>query len=291
MEGNSNNPKLLTIVRICDGLGISLAQFFDDELFGNKNTNTIFIDSSNNYVRFINKKYNFIKLNSKKGIYVTYKFAGTKGVEIGDKVKWCGYGSKDCYTSEIIGYYRDSQVQGITASREYIESLGISYKPDAVYTNKDLSKNETIKNVEVVQNREELKDTINSMLAMMREMIIIIIVFAVLLGVVIIYNMSILSFSEKEYQFTTLKVLGFREQKIKKIFALQNSWICIVSIIIWLPTGYWLTSYLFKACLDGNYDFGVHIDIWTYIVSWLVSKYLARRVDTIDMVSSLKANE
>ena len=61
MEGNSNNPKLLTIVRICGGLGISLAQFFDDELFGNKNTNTIFIDSSNNYVRFINKKYNFIK--------------------------------------------------------------------------------------------------------------------------------------------------------------------------------------------------------------------------------------
>lgn len=35
VEGNSNNPKLLTIVRICDGLGISLAQFFDDELFDN----------------------------------------------------------------------------------------------------------------------------------------------------------------------------------------------------------------------------------------------------------------
>ncbi len=30
---NSKNPKLLTIVRICDGLGISLKEFFDDELF------------------------------------------------------------------------------------------------------------------------------------------------------------------------------------------------------------------------------------------------------------------
>lgn len=33
VEGNSNNPKLLTIVRICDGLGISLKEFFDDDLF------------------------------------------------------------------------------------------------------------------------------------------------------------------------------------------------------------------------------------------------------------------
>lgn len=31
----SNNPKLLTIVRICDGLGISLSDFFDDKLFEN----------------------------------------------------------------------------------------------------------------------------------------------------------------------------------------------------------------------------------------------------------------
>lgn len=35
IECNSNNPKLLTIVRICDGLNISLKDFFDDELFLN----------------------------------------------------------------------------------------------------------------------------------------------------------------------------------------------------------------------------------------------------------------
>lgn len=32
---NSNNPKLLTIVRICDGLEITLDEFFDDKLFRN----------------------------------------------------------------------------------------------------------------------------------------------------------------------------------------------------------------------------------------------------------------
>ena len=35
IDGSSNNPKLLTIVRICYGLNISISEFFDDSLFDN----------------------------------------------------------------------------------------------------------------------------------------------------------------------------------------------------------------------------------------------------------------
>jgi len=35
VNGKSKNPKVLTIVRICDGLGITLKEFFDDEVFIN----------------------------------------------------------------------------------------------------------------------------------------------------------------------------------------------------------------------------------------------------------------
>lgn len=35
LNGKSKNPKLLTIVRICDGLGITLSEFFGDEVFIN----------------------------------------------------------------------------------------------------------------------------------------------------------------------------------------------------------------------------------------------------------------
>ena len=264
-----------------------------------RNNSTIFVDNSNDYVRFADNNYKFKKLNSKKGIYVTYKFASKNNIKLGDTINWHIYGDKKYYKSKVVGFYRDPQVQGLTATKDYIESLGITYKPDSVYTNKNLQHTKTIKNVEVIQSIDELKESISSMLSMMREMIIIIIAFAILLGIVIIYNMSILSYGEKEYQFATLKVLGFSNKKIQKIFLLQNSWICISSIIIGLPVGYSLTSYLFIACLDENYDFGVHIQIWTYIiaaigtylVSYIVSKYLSKNVNTIDMVSSLKANE
>ena len=265
----------------------------------NRVSNTLFIDDANWYVRFINKDYKFIKLTRNDGVYVTYKFRDKYNLKIGDTVKWHIYGDKKYYESKVVGFYRDPQVQGLSATKEYLESLNINYKPDSIYTNKNLSHVKTIKNVDIVQNIEELKNTINSMLSMMRKMIIIIIAFAILLGVIIIYNMGILSYSEKEYQFATLKVLGFESEKIKKIFTLQNSIICVISIAIGLVLGYTLTSYLFKVCLDENYDFGVHIEfltyviasIGTYLVSYIVSRRLAKRVDTIDMVSSLKANE
>lgn len=35
VNGKSKNPKLLTIVKICDGLGITLCEFFNDKLFIN----------------------------------------------------------------------------------------------------------------------------------------------------------------------------------------------------------------------------------------------------------------
>lgn len=33
VNGDSKNPKLLTIIRICDGLGMTLHEFFADDLF------------------------------------------------------------------------------------------------------------------------------------------------------------------------------------------------------------------------------------------------------------------
>ena len=264
-----------------------------------REANTLFVDDSNGYVRFANKDYKFKTLDRNDGVYVTYKFSDKYNLKIGDKISWRVYGSKTYYKSKIVGYIRDPEVPGVTATRSYIESIGINYKPDSIYTNKDLKKVKQINGVNVVQGIDELKTAIKSMLSMMREMIIIIILFAILLGVVIIYNMGILSYSEKEYQFATLKVLGFNSRKIKNIFTKQNSIICIISTIIGLPLGYFLTSYLFKVCLDENYDFGVYIKpityvlafIGTYLVSYFVSKFLARRINKIDMVSSLKSNE
>ena len=264
-----------------------------------REANTIFVTNAGNLVRFQNENGKFIKVNKNNGVYVTRKLADQKNLKVGDTIKWHVYGVNKYYESKIVGLTKDPQVQNLTMTKEYLESLDIDYKPDSLYTNTDLKGIKDIKNVSLVQDINELENSLESMLSMMKSMIILIIVFAIGLGAIIIYNMGILSYSEKQYQFATLKVLGFSDKKIKKIFVEQNNWITVLSIIIGLPTGYYMTSWIFKSVIADNYDFSAYINLSTYLiaiigtilVSTIVSRMLSKKVNKIDMVSSLKANE
>ena len=264
-----------------------------------REANTIFVTNAGNLVRFQNENGEFIKVNKNNGVYVTRKLADQKNLKVGDTIKWHIYGVNKYYESKIVGLTKDPQVQNLTMTKEYLESLDIDYKPDSLYTNTDLKGVKDIKNVSLVQDINELKNGLESMLSMMKSMIMLIIVFAIGLGAIIIYNMGILSYSEKQYQFATLKVLGFSDKKIRKIFVQQNNWITVLSIIIGLPTGYYMTSWIFKSVIADNYDFSAYINLSTYLiaiigtilVSIIVSRMLSKKVNKIDMVSSLKANE
>ena len=264
-----------------------------------KESNNLFVTDANDYIRFVDNKDNFIKLDNDEGVYITYKLAKNENKKIGDTITWHIYGSDTYYTSKIVGLNKDPQNQNISATRKYLESLGIKYTPDSIYTNKDLKDVSNIKNLTVIQDKDALKESMDSMLSMMKTMLTLIIGIAAVLGIIIIYNLGILSFTEKEYQFATLKVLGFSDKKIKSIFIKQNNWIAIMSIIIGLPLGYYLTDWLFKTAIEEHYDFGANIKpltyiialIGTFVISYLVSKFLARKVNKIDMVSSLKGNE
>lgn len=264
-----------------------------------REANTIFVTNAGNLVRFQNENGEFIKVNKNNGVYVTRKLANQKNLKVGDTIKWHIYGVNKYYESKIVGLTKDPQVQNLTMTKEYLESLDIDYKPDSLYTNTDLKGIKDIKNVSLVQDINELKNGLESMLSMMKSMIMLIIVFAIGLGTIIIYNMGILSYSEKQYQFATLKVLGFSDKKIRKIFVQQNNWITVLSIIIGLPTGYYMTSWIYESVIADNYDFSAYINLSTYLiaiigtilVSIIVSRMLSKKVNKIDMVSSLKANE
>lgn len=266
---------------------------------GNRIAHTILVTDAKDLVKFQDEDGNFMKLDKTDGVYITSKMAELENYQIGDTIEWHIYGDNTYYKSKIVGFNRDPQNQNITMNRTYLESLNIKYQPDSLYTKNNLKNTKELDGVELIQDIKALEKSMETMLSMMKKMIILIICFAILLGAIIIYNMGILSYSEKEYQFATLKVLGFSDKKIKKIFIEQNIWITVASIILGLPSGYFLTSWLFKVCLDEAYDFTVHIELWTYIVatigtllvSYLVSLKLAKKVENIDMVSSLKGNE
>lgn len=263
-----------------------------------KETNVITINDSQNKLRYTDHNRDFINLKD-DGVYITEKLSENLGLNIGDEITWHIFGDNNWYTSKIIGLNRDPQSQQLNSTREYYESLELIYKPDTIYTDENLSDIEELDGVKAIQSIENLKSGMQNMLKTMKSMVILLIVVSVILGFVIIYNLGVLSFSEKQYQFATLKVLGFKDKQIKKIFVKQNIWITVVAIIIGLPLGFYMTDYIFKSALGDSYDFNAQIKVLSYIyaiagtfiVSFIVNKVLSKKVKTIDMVTSLKGNE
>ena len=229
-----------------------------------KEDNNIFVYNASNYVRFIDHNGNYINL-SDEGIFVTEKLADLKGYKIGDTISWHIYGEDKFYDSKIVGFDRDPQNQNVKMTKKYLESLGIEYKPDTVYSNEDLHDTKIIEGVEIIQNIDSIKEGMSAMLGTMKSVIVMLIVVASILGSVIIYNLGILSFTEKQYQFATLKVLGFSDKQIKYIYIKQNNWIAVISMIIGLPIGFYMTDFIFKMALADTYDFGAKIKLLSYI--------------------------
>ena len=224
-------------------LGIELK--IDDK----KETNSIVVNDAKDYLKYTDHNKNYIDLKD-NGVYITEKLAGKYNLKIGDSITWHIFGDDTWYISKIVGLNRDPQSQILNMTKTYYESLGLKYRADSIYTNSDLSDVKKLAGVDTIQNISNLRSGMESMMQTVKTMVVLLIVVSAILGFVIIYNLGILSFTEKQYQFATLKVLGFKNKQIKKIFIKQNLWLSI-----------------------------------------FVNKILSRKVNTIDMVSSLKGNE
>lgn len=233
------------------------------------------------------------------GLYITEKMSQVNNLKIGDIVEWHIIGYDNWYKTKIVGLNRDPQAQQFNCTKKFFDTLNEEYKADSVYTNEDLTGIKEIAGVNTIQTVKNLEDGMNSMLNMMYSLIFVLIAVSIILAIVIIYNLGIMSFSEKEYQFATLKVLGYKYKQIKKIFIKQNIWIGIFAIIIALPLGNYMTDYIFKNAIGDTYDFEAMIKpitfimsgLGTFIVVYIVNQILAKKIKKIDMVSSLKGNE
>lgn len=280
---------------------------------GNIVTSSITVNDSDGYLRVSDHDTNTYDINdgipgSTDGdvneagaLFATEKLLKDNGFSLGDTVKWRIMGEDDWYETKIVAAYRDPQSQQFSMTRVAFEGLGEDYVCDTIYTNDDLSDltDSDIDGVSTISSIESLKEQMNVMLEMISSMIVLLIAISAILGFIIIYNMGILALSEKMYQFATLKVLGFKFNKLALIYTQQNLWLTLVGIILGLPLGYEFTDCMFKYAIGDNYDFFANIDISAYLIAiigtllimFVTSIALSRNLKKIDMVASLKANE
>lgn len=261
-------------------------------------TGTLTVVDQGNYLHYQGVQMEPIRLSG-KGIAMSYKMAQSLGIQIGDSVKWHIVGEDEWETTRISQIYRDPSAQGIVMYRETFEQLEHTFRPTTILTNKT-PKADITDDVEVqaVMNIGEMKQAFMKSIEIMNLMIGLMVGGAVILGVVVLYNLGVLSFVEKMREIATLKVLGFQSKKIRGILQKQNIWVTAAGILIGLPAGYGLLMGICSTMPD-TMDMVPELTLpsylysigGTFLVSIAVNFILSGKVKTIDMVDALKGVE
>ena len=259
----------------------------------NEGPESLTIDDSGKYITYTD--YNKEKISLKnEGVMITEKLADKYNLKVGDNITFKIYGTNSWHTLEVTQINRAPSAQNVTISKETYESLGYTYIPSVVYTNEKVSDD-----FGTVYSKEVLRENSSTMLNTMSSVIVIMIIAALLLGAVVIYNLGILSYTEKIRELATLKVLGFNSKNVGKVLKQQNLWLSIIGVIIGLPLGYKLVDIIFSTVMGYSFDIMPVVNISSYVIAFIcillmalfVNVLLNKKVKKLDMVTSLKAAE
>lgn len=250
--------------------------------------------------RFLNQDMDgeYIKL-PENGAAISYRMAELLNLKVGDDITWKLSGEKETHSARITAVYRNPVSQGITFSRSTWERMNFSFEPTEIFTNvtvpSDLADRQEITAVHMTDN---LKASMVQTNKINYAISVYMIVAAVLLGIVVLYNLGMLSFVEKAREIATLKVLGFQSATIRQILQQQNLGITAVGILPGVPCGLYFLQQLLGMMGD-DADFLTVLSPFPYVcmivvifgVSMLVNNYISAKIKQIDMVEALKGVE
>ena len=261
---------------------------------GDKGITLEVYDITHDKVRFADGDMNVIPLTD-DGAYISERVARDFQLSMGDSLTFSPYGTDENYTVRVAGICKCLS-ECVMMTRVYAEQAGISYTVSAVFT--DETEVGTDAHILNTQSKQAIMDSFVTFIDLMNKMIWLLVIAAVALGIVVLYNLGVMSYTERYREMATLKVIGFRNSKIGRLLISQNLWLTVLGILIGLPAGVGVLQYLLTA-LASEYEMKLTLGPGTYLVSILltfgvsliVGLMVARKNRSIDMVAALKTEE
>ena len=252
-------------------------------------------DASNNKIGFLTEKNERLKLTD-DGVYLCLRLKDT--ANIGDTIEFSPYGSEKTYNVKVAGYLRSLVSECIVMTDTYADSVDLEYHISTIYT--DTASDDIISS-EIIsgkQDKDMIMDSYDTFMEIMNIMIVVLVVAAIILGIVVLYNLGVMSYVERRRELATLKVLGFRDKHIGKLLISQNIWLTVIGVLIGIPAGVVVLHVLITA-LVSEYELSLSLGWMTYVisialtfgVSLLVGFMVSRKNRKIDMVEALKGAE
>ncbi len=245
-------------------------------------------------VRFADTDMNIVPLTD-DGVYICSRIAREYNLKPGDELSFSPYDSSEHYTVPVAGVL-DSMTEGIFMTDTFADRTGITYSLSSVFTDEeDIPDDPHILNR---QSKQSIMDSFDVFMDLMNKMIWLLVIAAVILGIVVLYNLGVMSYTERYREMATLKVVGFKDSKIGRLLISQNMWLTVLGILIGVPAGVGVLQYLLTA-LASEYELKLVLGLPTWLVSILltfgvslaVGLMVARKNRHIDMVAALKTAE
>ncbi len=272
------------------------------EVFGNGNSRVynVYIVDEGNLFHFQDPNGDFVKL-PEYGIAMSSKAAGVLDVKMNDNVSFRMPGDNREYKGRVKLIYKSPGEQGITLKRSFFESQQGEFQPSILYTNMTVPGSYVTDREEVasVFSKEEYITALLARRASMDSTVLYVMVIAVVIGIVVTYNLGVLAFVEKTREIATLKVLGFPTSKIRWILQQQNILISGLGTLTGLLSGSsLLVEMMAQIDPDADYIFP-KLSIFPYLISFMLSfglslivnAVISSKVKDINMVEALKGVE
>ena len=245
-------------------------------------------------VRFADTDMKIVPLTD-DGVYICGRIARDYRLKSGDELSFSPYDSNEHYTVPVAGVL-DSMTEGIFMTDGFAEKTGIAYKVSSVFT--DAAEIPDDPHILNKQSKQSIMDSFDVFMDLMNKMIWLLVIAAVILGIVVLYNLGVMSYTERYREMSTLKVVGFKDSKIGRLLISQNLWLTVLGILIGVPAGIGVLQYLLTA-LASEYELKLVLGLPTWLISILltfgvsliVGLMVARKNRHIDMVAALKTSE
>lgn len=150
----------------------------------------------------------------------------------------------------------------------------------------------------IVQNTTMISQ-INVIVKSLNKIMWVLIVVAVLLGVVILYNLTNINVSERIRELSTIKVLGFYDKEVTLYIYRETIILTLLGILVGFLTGDWLYQYIITVVPPDEVMFNPALSARAFLIPFvLISMITAvlgavinRRLQNVDMLDALKSVE
>ena len=238
---------------------------------------------------------NHVEINDGE-VSISEKMAKMLDVDVGDTVRWHIMGSDKWIDTKIDKIHADPVSQGFIMSADKLEDLDLNYTPTSVITSEHVA--EDYDGVKATNSMKNMTSSWDELTESMWLLIYILIFFASVLAIVVLYNLGLLSFTEIEREIATLKVLGFKTRALRKLLLTQNLWFTAIGFLLGIPVGYYILAIMWESSGDSFYILPsitlsnfLLTAVITFTLSILVNLMFSRKIKKLDMVESLKAGE